>query len=119
MDATSQDVVFGNDLLDVEGVLDPLQTVGGRSTVAQDLSDGRLRGDAQRHGEFDEQIRNVIVECRKIEIARRRELPHFGPPPGQQGFAFAFDEPCQVVENVRGHSPSFFTRGIQLTALLQ
>jgi len=100
VDATSQDVVFGDNFLYIEGVLDALQPVGGRSAREKGLCDRLFRPDPQGRYKFRQEIWYVIIECRHVEVPSCGERPNLAPPLGQHGVAFTLDEQCKFFENV-------------------
>ncbi len=102
VNAAAQDVVLGNDLLDVEGVLDPLHAVGGRAALDQSLGDRLARRSAQRRDQLVQDHRHVVVERRGVEMLGRRELPDLGPPAREQGVALFLDARGECVECVDG-----------------
>ena len=100
VDTAAQDVVLGHDLLDVEGVLDPLQTVGGRTALEQRFSDRLLRTGTEGRDQFRQQIRDVIIERGRIKVAGRREFADLRPPRREQGVALVVDQLCEFVEGI-------------------
>jgi len=75
VDTAAQNVVLGNDLFDVECVFDPLQAVGRRTGVEKGFGDGLARPGSQGACKLCQELRDVIVECRHVEIPRCGELP--------------------------------------------
>ena len=103
VDAAAQDVVLGNDLFDVECVFDPLQAVGGRTAVEKGLSDRLARPGSQGACKLRQEMRDVIVERRHVEIPRRGERPDLRPPQREQGVPLVLDKPCKFVKDVDRH----------------
>jgi hypothetical protein len=102
VDAPAEDVVLGDDLLDVERVPDPLQAVGGRAGVEQGLRDRLVRPGPEGSGEFGEEVRDVVVERRGVEVPCRGERADLRPPPREERVPLVLDEPREYVEGVDG-----------------
>ena len=79
VDTAAQDVVLGNDLLDIERVFNPLQAVGGRTAVEQGVSNRFVRPGSQCGCQFGQEMWDVIVERRHVEIPCRGERAELAP----------------------------------------
>ena len=55
---------------------------------------------------FGQEMGNVIVERRHVEIPRAGERPNLRPPPSKQGGALMLYQLCKFVENVDSQLPS-------------
>lgn len=100
VNTASQDVVFGDNFLDIEGVFHPLQTVGGRGTREKGLGDRLFRPGPQGRYKLCQKIWYMIIECRHVEVPSCGQRPNLRPPLNEQGAVFAFNELCKFVENV-------------------
>ena len=100
VDAASQNVVLGDDFLDVKCVLDPLQPVRGRSAIDDGQSDGLVRAGSERDDDFRQKIRDMIVERRDVEIAGARKYSNLGSPSSEQGLTSVVNQLGKFFENV-------------------
>ena len=105
VDAAAQDVVLGDDFLDVVAVLDALQAVRRRARLAQRLGNRLVGRGSQRAGELVDELRHMVVERRGIESCRRGQRAHLLAPLRKQALALASDERRQLVEIAVRHGP--------------
>jgi hypothetical protein len=106
VDARAEDVVLRDHLLDIEGLLETLETMSRRAALAQRLRNRLVGLRPQRRRKFLEQSRNMIIERRYVELSRRRQVPHLLTPGPQQSVPLSRDERSQFVENIDRHLAS-------------
>ena len=108
VDAGAQDVVLRNNLCDIKPVFYTLQAMGGRAAFDERFRDRLVGSSLQRGGQFHQELRDVIVERRRVEVSCRRKLPHLQSPPRKQGGALLLDERGEDIEIVDRHFISNF-----------
>lgn len=110
VDTAAQDVVLGHHLGDVVTVLDALQPVGGRARRAQRLGNRFVRSGAQCGDELIDELGEMVIQCRRVQVAGRRQLTYLPAPLGEQLVSFQGQERRQLVEIGNVASP-----GVSLT----
>ena len=98
VNAAAENVVLGDDFLQIESFLEPLQTMRGRTASFQGLRNCRARLGFKRVRQFVQKVGDVVVKCGRIEVLSRGELLDLLPPLDKQGRALLADEPRQVVQ---------------------
>jgi hypothetical protein len=72
--AAAQDVVLGNDLFEIKRLLEALQSMGWRAGSFQRFRNCLARLGLERDRQFLQEMRDVIVERRSIEMLRGWQL---------------------------------------------
>ena len=93
VDTATQNVVLGNDLLDIECVLDSLYAVCRRTIIEKRVSNGLIRPFSKRSCQFHKQSWDVIVQRRDIEILSRGQSTELRPPFNEQPVPLVFYQP--------------------------
>jgi CelD/BcsL family acetyltransferase involved in cellulose biosynthesis len=89
--AAAKDVVLGNDLFEIKRLLKPLQPMGRRAASFQRFGNCHARLRLKRDRQFLQEMRDVIVQRRSIEMLRGRQLFYLVPPLREQCVTFLPD----------------------------
>ena len=92
VDATSQDVVFGDDFFDVEAIVEALATVGGRAALEQRVFERIIGLRFERIGQFVDEDGHVVVERWRIQPLSRWQLADLPSPAGEQDVTLLANE---------------------------
>ena len=104
VDRAAEDIVFGDDLGQVETVFEPLDAVGGRRAFEHHVRDRLVAALLECFGQLVEQLGNVVVERGAIEIASRRQLLDLPPPIVEQLVAFRYNKLAQTIKSYHAHA---------------
>jgi hypothetical protein len=78
--AAAQDIVLGHDFFEIKCLLKTLQSMGRRAASFQRFRNCDARLGLKRHRQFLQEMRDVIVQRRSIEMLRGRQLFYLLPP---------------------------------------
>ena len=70
VETVTQDVVLGDDFFNIKPVLDTLSAMSGRATFAERFRDRLVRPRLECRSQFLQQIRDVVVERRDVQMPR-------------------------------------------------
>ena len=98
VDAAAQDVVLGNDFLDVEASLTRCRPCAGRTAVEQGLSDRLVRARAGARRPAPERCGNVIIERRRVQMGSGWQPSNLLAPGIEQWLALTLDEVGELLK---------------------
>ena len=80
MNTAAEDVVLGDHLFNIKSLLQTLEPMGRRAAFCQRFRNCFAGSFLECGGNFIQEIRDVIIERRNIEMLRRGELLYLLPP---------------------------------------